>query len=69
MVGSLERRPNKLGIALDFKGCRLDILKTLGCVLDICRLYPCRIAMVGEFSRNVMEQAEKINTAYLEHTT
>ena len=26
-----------LGIASDFKGCRLDILKTLGCMLDICR--------------------------------
>jgi hypothetical protein len=38
MVGSLERRPNRPGIASDFKGCRLDILKTLGCMLDICRL-------------------------------
>ena len=38
-----------LGIASDFKGCRLDIkikmgcrldiLKTLGCMLDICHLY------------------------------
>jgi hypothetical protein len=47
MVGSLERRLNRLGIASDFKGCRLDIkikkgcrldiLKVLGCMLDICR--------------------------------
>jgi hypothetical protein len=27
----------RLGIASDFKGCRLDIPKTLGCMLDICR--------------------------------
>ena len=33
----LRKKTNGLGIALDFKGCRLDILKVLGYMLDICR--------------------------------
>jgi len=36
-VVTLERRLSNLETASDFKGHRLDILKTLGCIPDICR--------------------------------